>query len=391
MKELKKEMHDHLVKDILPYWMNKTIDREQGGFYGQIDGSDQLHQEADKGCILNARILWTFSATYNLFQNNDYLQTANRAYKYFTKNFIDREHGGVFWLLDYQGKPKDTKKQIYAQAFAIYGLAEYYKTTKNEDALAQAMELFHLIEKHAFDQLENGYFEAYDRNWNLLDDLRLSEKDANEKKTMNTHLHILEAYTTLFQIWPDQQLGRQLKKLTNLFTEKFINRSGGFHLFFDEHWNLKSDEISFGHDIEGGWLLQEAAEVLNDADLIKKTKALAFEITNAVLANGFDQDGGLMNEADPGGITDTDKHWWPQAEAIVGLVNVYKNTGDKKYLHKAEEVWSFVRSKIIDSEKGEWFFRVNKEGRPYIEEDKVGPWKCPYHNGRACLEIYKRL
>jgi mannobiose 2-epimerase len=388
---LKEEMHAHLVNDILPYWMNKTIDKEHGGFYGQIDGTDQLQAQADKGSILNARILWTFSAAYNQYKNQEYLEIADRAFDYFIKHFVDKIHGGVYWMLDYQGNPVNTKKQIYALAFAIYGLSEYFKATKNEEALQYAKSLFYLIEKHAFDQEENGYFEAFDREWNLLEDLRLSAKDANEKKTMNTHLHILEAYTTLFQVWKNDELKRQLRNLIELFLDKFVNLDFRFHLFFDEHWNSKSDEISFGHDIEGSWLIQEAAEVLGDEELIQRSKKLANTMVDVVMESGFDTDGGLMYEAHPEGLKDTDKHWWPQAEAIVGLVNAWQNNSDEKYREKSSEVWGFVKDKIIDSENGEWFFKVNKKGQPYMQEDKVGPWKCPYHNGRACLEIVRRL
>lgn len=388
---LKDEMNTHLIRDILPYWMDRTIDKAYGGFVGRINGSNQLDPKSGKGGVLNARILWTFSAAYNKFKDPKYLETADRAFAYLIDNFMDKENGGIFWMLDYKGHPTETKKQIYAQAFAIYGLSEYYKSTKNELVLIEAIGLFHLIEKYAFDHEENGYFEAYDSQWRLLKDSRLSDKDANEKKTMNTHLHILEAYTTLFELWKDAQLKKQLRNLIELFIDKFVNEDWEFRLFFDEHWRSKSDEISFGHNIEGSWLLQEAAEVLGDEKLIEKTKNSAISMVNRVLEYGFDDDGGLMYEADPQGIKDSDKHWWPQAEAIIGLVNAWQNSSDQMYLDKAKEVWAFTKSNIIDQKNGEWWFKVNKAGQPYVDEDKVGPWKCPYHNGRACLEIIKRM
>lgn len=388
---LKEEMHSHLVKEILPYWMSNTLDHEYGGFVGRIDGHGQLHNKAGKGSVLNARILWTFSEAYERFKNTEYLDTADRAFEYLINQFIDKEHGGVFWMLDYRGNPVETKKQVYAQAFVLYAFSAYYKITKKKAALNAAIELFHLIEKHTFDNKENGYFEAYDRKWNLLDDLRLSEKDANEMKTMNTHLHILEAYTALYEIWKDKLLQKQLKNLIQLFINRFVSDDFRFRLFFDEHWQSKSNEISFGHDIEGSWLMQEAAEVLGDEEIIVKTKELSISMANAVIDHGIDHDGGLMNEAGTKGISDTDKHWWPQAEAIVGFVNAWQNSSDPKYLLLANSVWEFTKNKIIDYENGEWWFRVNKVGEPYLHEDKVGPWKCPYHNGRACLEIFKRL
>ena len=388
---LKTEMQSHLLNDILPYWMERTIDEKHGGFIGRIDGNNRIDEKADKGAILNSRILWTFSAAYNYFKDPAYLANADRAFSYLIDHFIDNEHGGVFWMLDYKGNPTETKKQIYTQAFAIYGFSAYYKASRNKHALNAAIELFKLIETYAFDHGENGYFEAFDRQWNLLQDLRLSEKDANEKKTLNTHLHILEAYTTLYQIWKNKKLKKQLKNLIELKLDKFVNENSRFQLFFDENWNPKSDLISFGHDIEGSWLLLEAAKVLGDEQLIAKTKKVAISMVNSVMKNGIDNDGGLIYEVYPGGIKDTDKHWWPQAEAIVGFVNAWQISSDSKYLKKAKMVWEFTKDKIIDWKDGEWWFRVNKVGQPYLQEDKAGPWKCPYHNGRACLEIIKRL
>ena len=388
---LKTEMQSHLLNDILPYWMERTIDEKHGGFIGRIDGNNRIDEKADKGAILNSRILWTFSAAYNYFKDPAYLANADRAFSYLIDYFIDNEHGGVFWMLDYKGNPTETKKQIYTQAFAIYGFSAYYKASRNKHALNAAIELFKLIETYAFDHGENGYFEAFDRQWNLLQDLRLSEKDANEKKTLNTHLHILEAYTTLYQIWKDKKLEKQLKNLIELKLDKFVNENSRFQLFFDENWNPKSDLISFGHDIEGSWLLLEAAKVLGDEQLIAKTKKVAISMVNSVMESGIDNDGGLMYEVYSGLIKDTDKHWWPQAEAIVGFVNAWQISSDSKYLKKAKMVWEFTKDKIIDWKDGEWWFRVNKVGQPYLQEDKAGPWKCPYHNGRACLEIIKRL
>ena len=388
---LKTEMQSHLLNDILPYWMERTIDEKHGGFIGRIDGNNRIDEKADKGAILNSRILWTFSAAYNYFKDPAYLETADRAFNYINNHFIDKEHNGVFWVLDYKGNPTETKKQIYTQAFAIYGFSAYYKASRNKHALNAAIELFKLIETYAFDHGENGYFEAFDRQWNLLQDLRLSEKDANEKKTLNTHLHILEAYTTLYQIWKNKKLKKQLKNLIELKLDKFVNENSRFQLFFDENWNPKSDLISFGHDIEGSWLLLEAAKVLGDEQLIAKTKKVAISMVNSVMESGIDNDGGLMYEVYSGVIKDTDKHWWPQAEAIVGFVNAWQISSDSKYLKKAKMVWEFTKDKIIDWKDGEWWFRVNKVGQPYLQEDKAGPWKCPYHNGRACLEIIKRL
>jgi mannobiose 2-epimerase len=386
------ELDSELRKAILPYWMTRMVDPEQGGFYGRIDGNNQLHASSPKGSVLNARILWTFSKAYNRFRDKEYLEMANRAYKYCINNFINKKNNGVYWLLDHKGNPLETKNQIYALGFMIYGLSEYYLATLKEEPLDLAKMLFNSIEKYSFDPDLNGYFEAFDEDWLMLEDLRLSEKDANEKKTMNTHLHILEGYTNLYRIWKDDKLRSQLKNLIEVFIRKIIDQeTWHFQLFFDSEWKPRDKEISFGHDIEGSWLLQEAAEVLGDKSLINETKAIAIKMVDAVCSQGFDQDGGLFNELKPDGSLDTDKHWWPQAEAMVGLVNAYQVSRDTEYLSLAINTWQFVKDKIIDEIYGEWYFRVDRSGKPYTEEDKAGIWKCPYHNGRACLEILNRL
>ncbi len=390
LKQLKGEMALEL-NNILNYWSNKTVDNENGGFYGRIDGRNQLIPTYDKGVILNTRILWTFSSAYRLLGNSDHLEIANRAKDYIINHFWDKDFSGVYWMLDYKGNPVNKKKQIYAQAFAIYALTEYYKITEDSEALDYAIWLFELIEHHSFDEKEPGYFEAYSEDWKLLEDLRLSEKDANEKKTMNTHLHILEAYTNLYGVWKDKKLQKSLKNLVKIFTERIINHhTNSFDLFFDEKWSLKSEETSFGHDIEGSWLLIEAAEVLGDTELLTKVKNIALKMVNQVAKRGIDRDGAVVNESKEGKIIDYDKHWWPQAEGIVGFINAWQLTNNNSYLLIARDIWNFTKDKIIDKDGGEWYSRVNREGVPYFEENKVGPWKCPYHNGRACLEIIER-
>ncbi len=379
-----------LENNILPYWQKKMIDEEHGGFYGQIDGNDNIVAKADKGVILNTRILWTFSSAYLNTKDPVYQQTADRAYEYLKTHFIDEENGGVYWMLNHEGNPKETKKQVYAQAFAIYALAEYYKITEDKDVLMLAIELYNLLEEYSLDKEFGGYLEAFDKDWNLLEDLRLSDKDQNEAKTMNTHLHVLEAYTNLFRVWQDEKFEASLASLIELFMEKFVRHDGHFHLFFDEKWNLKSEDFSYGHDIEGGWLLHEATEVLGNETLRKRAEAFAINMTNAAL-EGLDSDGGLMNEGNAAGVHDRTKHWWPQAEALVGLVNAYQITEDEKFLETARQVWNFIQVKIIDHVNGEWHWMVDADGVVSTDEDKAGPWKCPYHNGRAMMELMQRL
>jgi mannobiose 2-epimerase len=393
---LREEMRRDLINNVLPYWMEKMVDHERGGFYGKRDGYDTLDPQADKGIILNARILWTFSHAARVLgktgvKTDQYIAIADRAYRYITDHFTDAEKGGVYWMVSASGEAISTKKQIYAQAFALYAFSEYFLATQNSESLKQAIQLFHLIEQHSFDAKHNGYFEAFDRDWSLLADLRLSEKDANEKKTMNTHLHILEAYTNLYRCWRDQALQQQLRNLIVLFKDTILDSRLHFQLFFSEVWAVRSHEISFGHDIEGSWLLYEAAAVLADEALLKQIAPITVRMVDVAVDEGLDGDGGLMNEANPTGVSDTDKHWWPQAEAIVGLVNAWQLTNNQRYLEEAVKVWSFIKEHLIDREKGEWHWRVSRTGNVYRNEDKAGFWKCPYHNGRAALEILSRL
>jgi cellobiose epimerase len=382
--QFREEIQKELTENILPYWSTKMVDDQYGGFYGRRDGHDVLVENAEKAIILNTRILWTFSKAIKT--SKDYEPLATRAYEYLLRYFLDKEKGGVYWMLDHRGNPVSTKKQIYAQAFAVYALSEYHMATGNKESLDLAIVLFRLIEKYSFDREWNGYLEAFDRDWNLMEDLRLSDKDANEKKTMNTHLHVLEAYTNLFRCWKDELLEQQLRNLILIFRDRIINKQYHFDLFFDEHWNVKSHEISYGHDIEGAWLLYEAAEVLGDAALEHEIRALSLKMVNVTLKEGFDQDGGLRNESH-----DPEKHWWPQAEALVGLINSWQLTNQTSYLASALRVWDFIKTWMIDHQNGEWYWRVDEAGEVNFTEDKAGPWKCPYHNGRAMFELLQRL
>jgi cellobiose epimerase len=390
LSDYKMDMEQEL-KSILDFWMTHTVDEINGGFIGRIDYKNEKINEAPKGAVLNARILWSFSAAYNLTGNKMYLHFAKRAFDYICTYFIDREKRGVYWLVDYNGKPLDTKKQIYAQAFTIYAFSEFYKATKDNNAVIEAIDLYDSIIKFSYDNINGGYIEAFTKDWSTSSDLRLSDKDANEKKTMNTHLHLLEAFTALWQIWPYEPVKEKIEELIQNFLQHIIDPvTNNQHLFFDEKWHSKSSIISYGHDIEAAWLLQETAEIINNSDLISKTKLTAVNIANAVKA-GFDNDGGLWYEYNTTAChLIKEKHMWPQAEAMVGYLNAYQNTNDKMYLNTSLAAWQFVQQHIHDKKNGEWHWGV-KENYESMKEDKVGIWKCPYHNSRACIEIIKRI
>lgn len=391
LQNLKTEVQEELVSNILPFWMNRMTDETNGGFYGRITGTGTLMPEAEKGAVLNARILWTFSSAYRLLGKEEYLATATRAKRTVIDRFYDKEHGGIYWSLDCKSRPLDTKKQIYALGFAIYGLSEYYRATGDEEALDYAVRLFESIEQHSFDPVKNGYCEALTREWGEIADMRLSDKDENERKTMNTHLHILEPYTNLFRVWKDERLEKQLRNLIGIFTDKILNQqTGHLELFFNDDWASKYRIVSYGHDIEASWLLHEAALALGDKDVLARVEPLV-EYIAAAADEGLTPDGAMIYESFPGkAITDTDLHWWVQAENVVGHINLYQYFGDGVALQKALRCWEFIKQHLIDRKDGEWHWSVRTDGTVNTADDKAGFWKCPYHNGRMCMEIMER-
>ena len=389
---LRTEGEHELTHGILPFWMEKMADNVQGGFYGRIDGDDKLHADAPKGAILNARILWTFSAAYRLLRKPEYLETATRAKRYIIDRFYDKDFGGVYWSLTANGEPLDTKKQVYAQGFAIYGLSEYARATGDREALDYAVKLFETVEKYSFDCDRNGYIEAFTREWKPIEDMRLSDKDENTSKTMNTHLHILEPYANLYRVWKNERLERQLRNMLDLFTGKILNKKT-YHLdlFFDNSWRTDGNIISYGHDIEASWLIHEAALVLGDEALLKRIEPVITNIARAA-DEGLNPDGSMIYERFTAeDRTDRELHWWVQAENVVGHVNLYQHFGDEKALDTAVKCWQFIKDKIIDHANGEWHWSLMPDGSVNRRDDKAGFWKCPYHNGRMCMEIIERF
>ena len=423
------EMQDVLENNILRFWLDKMQDHENGGFYGRIDAGGVLHPEAEKGAILNARILWAFSAAYRVLSHlaprtshlEEYLTAATRAKDYLIDHFIDHENGGVYWSVDYKGQPLDTKKQFYAIGFAIYGLSEYARATGDREALDYALGLYDCIEEHAIDREHNGYIEALTRQWQPMADMRLSELDANYPKSQNTHLHIIEPYTNLLRCL--QELHAQescdyvpvigsvlpigitapiediacveasLRNLIDIFTDKILNpKTHHLDLFFDMDWTRGAGHLeSYGHDIECSWLLHEAALVLGDKQVLKKVEPIVRMVAEASV-KGLRPDGSMIHEANlDTGHTDDDLHWWVQAENVVGWFNLWQHFSDEQALDRAEQCWNYIKRQLVDYEGGEWFWSRHADGSLNTVDDKAGFWKCPYHNSRMCLEIIERL
>ena len=390
LMQYKNEVKDEL-DSILNWWMEHMPDEEQGGFFGSVSNNNIPDTNAVKGLVLNSRILWTFSAANSLTKNELHLNFATKAFNYISKYFVDEEFGGAYWSLNADGSIHDGRKQIYGIAFCIYGLAEYYKVSKNKKVLETAIQLYEVIEKYSFDKTKNDYWEAFTRSWQPIDDLRLSSKDSNEAKTMNTHLHIIEAYVNLYSVWPEQKLKAQIINLLNLFDKYFINKNNHhYNLFFDNEWNLKSSLQSYGHDIEAAWLLQQCAEIIDDTNTTQNFRQLALPVTAATIEM-IDKDGGMWYEYEE--ATNEmiyEKHSWPQAEAMIGFLNAYQVSGEERWLLQSLQSWNFIKQNIIDKENGEWFWGITKDNN-LMDKEKAGFWKCPYHNGRACLEIIYRV
>lgn len=420
IKTLKAEVRDVLENNILNFWLDKMVDEENGGFYGQMTGEGEIVKTADKGGILNARILWSFSAAYRVLHKQEYLEAATRAKDYIIDHFIDKEYGGTYWSLDYKGQPKDTKKQFYAIGFTIYGLSEYARATGDREALDYAMELYECIEEHSLDREYNGYIEACTREWGEIADMRLSELDANYPKSQNTHLHIIEPYTNLFRCIkelkaaescdyvpaigsvlpigvtvPDDfvvRLESSLRNLITIFTDKILNpETHHLDLFFDMDWTRQAGRLeSYGHDIECSWLMHEAALVLGDETVLRKVEQVVRMVAKAS-EKGLNEDGSMVHEANlDTGYVDTDRHWWVQAENVVGWINIWQYFGDESALQKALRGWQYIKDNLIDREGGEWWWSRDPERNINRKDDKAGFWKCPYHNSRMCLELMER-
>jgi len=392
LQRLSAEMLDELKLDILPFWMINAVDNEKGGYYGRISNDLMIDANAPKGGILNSRILWTFSSAYRVFGEKSYLRAAKRAFEFMCAHIWDKEYGGVYWMVDDGGRVINERKQAYNLAFAIYGLSEYYRVSGDEEALNMAKAVFYILERYYKDNVYGGYIEARSRDYSPIEDLRLSDKDKNDAKSMNTHLHILEAYTNLYRVWKSNDLRAALSKLLTAVLDHIVDdERHRFQLFFNEAWVSSADIVSYGHDIEGSWLLWEAAEVLGEEALVQRSRTVSSQMAYEVLRYGVDKaNGGIYNEKE-NGVLDTDKHWWPQAEAVVGFINAYQLTCDADFLDAALKTWDFIKNHLVDKVHGEWFWRCDQTGNPYMDEPKVEPWKCPYHNGRACMEIYERV
>ncbi len=405
LQALRERLDRELRDNILRYWTTYAVRPDGRGFYGAVDLDNQPVPGVNKTCVLNARILWTYAAAAEFYDDPAYGDVADLAYRVVTRDFVDPEHGGFFMSIDEEGRVADGIKHTYAQAFAMYALCKYHELRPASGVMDAIRDGFGLIEEKTKDPVGPGYVEAFSRDWTPIAENRMA--DNNEPKSMNTHLHVLESYAALYRVWKDERVRTRLAELLQLFLDHIIRESGHFGIFFDERFgevDASKGLCSFGHDIEGSWLLWEAAEILGEAGILERLKPLVMKMVDAVDRVAVDQDGGLFLESGRfGSHLRTNKHWWPQAENLVGFMNAYQLTGNGKYWETVKRAWSFIDTFLIDHDRGEWFTKLNRLGEPYRVEPpddpspyyrndwKVGPWKCPYHNGRACLEMMNRI
>ncbi len=381
---------DHLKNDLIPFW-NKLRDNANGGFYGYVGDDLSVDEKADKGVILNSRILWFYSSSYRLLGDPAVLDMAAHAYRFLTEKCHDKENGGVYWSMKYDGTPSDDTKHTYNQAFAIYALTAYYDASGDRSALELAYKFYDLIENVCRD--EGGYLEAFLRDFRPDSNEKLSENGVIAERTMNTLLHVLEAYTELYRVDRQERVGEAMRRIISQFVDDVYNPERGIlDVFFDRDFNSIIDLESYGHDIEASWLIDRSCDVLGDAELTARIRPVTRTLAEVTYRNAYDsQLHALYNECEKG-VVDRQKVWWVQAESTVGFYNAWQNNPDLTELKQAaEDIWQFVQDKIIDRRCGEWIENLLPDGSVDNHRGIVHLWKCPYHNGRMCIEMANRL
>lgn len=378
--------------NILPFWIRHVANRPAHTFHGHLTNALSVDPTAERGALLTSRILWTYASALRQYGEPAYRDMTDFAYDDLLTHYHDAKHGGFYWSIKPDGTVKRDRKQVYGQAFALYALSEYHAATGLREPLDRAIDVFHLLERHARERAHGGYLEAFARDWSSIADMRLSAVDQNDPKSQNTMLHVMEAYTRLLNVWPDPGLRAALRDLVELMLTRIVDgRTGHLGLFFTADWRPTSDKISYGHDIEAAWLLSRAGEALGDVALTARINALTVKIADVTLVEGTDADGAIFNLGGPAGVIDHSKEWWPQAEAVVGFLNAWQLSQEVRYLKAAAKTWAFIDQHLVDRTNGEWFRGVTREGKAIPTFEKVGFWKCPYHNGRMGLEAVARL
>ncbi len=388
MKELKKEIREHLQQSIIPFWKSLRDDT-YGGYYGYVGYDLTVDERAVKGCILNSRITWFFANAYLTLGDESLISEERHGFEFMKEFCLDKENGGVFWSVTYDGKPEDTTKHTYNQAFSIYALSAYYDATKDEESIRIAEELYELIEEKC--RNEGGYLEAFDRQFYPMENDKLSENGVIADRTMNTLLHVFESYTEFYRVTKKKEVKERLEWMMDIIAEKIYNpKLHRQEVFFDLDYHTLIDLHSYGHDIETAWLVDRGVEIVGNPEYEAKMTPITKDLTRQIYETAY-KSHSLSNECEKG-IVDTDRVWWVQAEAVVGFLNGYQKDKDRlEYLKAAEDIWQYIKTYLIDTREGsEWYWLLDREGRPYEDKPIVEPWKCPYHNGRMCIEVIRR-
>lgn len=388
MEKLKEEMKEHLIQCMIPFWKSLRDDT-YGGYYGYMGYDCVVDECAVKGCILNSRIIWFFSNACLILGDKSLLAEAEHGFEFLKRFCLDKEYGGVFWSVRYDGTPEDTAKHTYNQAFSIYALSSYYDASKDEESIRIAEELYELIEEKCRD--ENGYLEAFDREFCPVENDKLSENGVTAERTMNTLLHVFEAYTEFYRVTGKKEIKERLEWMLDIIADKIYNPT--LHrqeVFFDAEYRSLIDLHSYGHDIETAWLVDRGVEIISNPEYTEKMTPITKDLTKQIYETAYNRHS-LANECERG-VVDTDRVWWVQAEAVVGFLNGFqKDKSRTEYLEAAKDIWQFIKNHLIDKRKGlEWYWLLDEKGRPYENKPIVEPWKCPYHNGRMCMEVIRR-
>jgi len=381
-----------LRDNILPYWTAHAPSANHDGFVGEINHAGEVNPATHRGMLLTSRILWTYAAAHRRWPDGGYLEMADRAYRDLETSFLDRDHGGYFWAIAADGQPLDPRKQTYGQSFAVYALSEYHRATGEQEALDRAIDVFRQLQAHARDRENGGFFELFSADWQRLELSRAAVMAVGAgSKTQNSHLHVMESFTNLLRVWPDPELKREQAELVGIMLERVLDwKTGHLGLVFVDAWDVVSDGVSYGHDIEAAWLMVEAAEILGDPALVARAREASVVIARATLAEGVDTGGALIYEGGPEGPTKLTRVWWPQAEAVVGFLQAWQVSGEAQYLNAAVRLWTFIEEHFVDAEQGGWFNAIAPDGS-VMAENKLDLWTCPYHSGRTCMEVADRL
>lgn len=379
-------MESHLKNDLLPFWMKLRDPR--GGYAGRVTFDGTVMWDADKGTILHSRILWFFSNAAMLFGDKELLAYAAHAYQWLRDCCFDPIRGGIYWSLTPNGDPLDDTKHIYNMAFGIYALSSYYLAGGEKEALTLAMSLFNTVEAKC--RLGDGYGESYRVDFTPEENRKLSGNGVIAQRTMNSLLHLYEGYTELYRAGHDPRVGNALRKMAELILRRVFNpEKCRLEVFFDRNWQSLVNVHSYGHDVEAAWLLERGTEILGDPGLAERMGVMCRVLADSVYEGAYVGDCLLLereNDRDK-----TDRVWWVQAEAVVGFYHAYRKTGDERFREATQKIWEYIKTYLLDRPHGgEWIGYLGETGISRGRADLVGPWKCPYHNGRMCMEMIRR-